>query len=63
MGPSQLRGSNVIVSTGTRPAMDAVPGLAEAQPLTRASELRHDLESVLSGISDAQETQLRATAA
>jgi pyruvate/2-oxoglutarate dehydrogenase complex dihydrolipoamide dehydrogenase (E3) component len=30
----QLRGANVIVSTGTRAAMEAIPGLAESQPLT-----------------------------
>src|SRR5262245_1431552 len=30
----QLRGANVIVSTGTRAALDAIPGVADAQPLT-----------------------------
>ena len=30
----QLRGTNVIVSTGTRAALEEIPGLAEAQPLT-----------------------------
>jgi len=30
----QLRGANVIVSTGTRAALETIPGLAEAQPLT-----------------------------
>src|SRR6266481_9305582 len=30
----QLRGTNVIVSTGTRATLEAIPGLAEAQPLT-----------------------------
>ena len=30
----QLRGANVIVSTGTRAAQETIPGLAEAQPLT-----------------------------
>src|SRR3979490_624930 len=29
----QLRGTNVIVSTGTRATLEAIPGLAEAQPL------------------------------
>src|SRR5579862_6831734 len=29
-----LRGTDVIVSTGTRAALDAIPGLADAQPLT-----------------------------
>lgn len=38
-----LRGSNVIVSTGTSAALSAIPGLAEAQPLTHieALELGH----------------------
>jgi pyruvate/2-oxoglutarate dehydrogenase complex dihydrolipoamide dehydrogenase (E3) component len=35
----QLRGANVIVSTGTRAALDAIPGLAEAQPLTHIEAL------------------------
>src|SRR5438445_966855 len=30
----QLRGANVIVSTGTRAALETIPGLAEARPLT-----------------------------
>src|SRR4051812_37860252 len=30
----QLRGTNVIVSTGTRATLGAIPGLAEVQPLT-----------------------------
>src|SRR6266849_10809365 len=30
----QLRGTNVIVSTGTRASLEPIPGLAEAQPLT-----------------------------
>jgi pyruvate/2-oxoglutarate dehydrogenase complex dihydrolipoamide dehydrogenase (E3) component len=30
----RLRGANVIVSTGTRAAIDPIPGLAEALPLT-----------------------------
>src|SRR5262249_19477296 len=38
----QLRGTNVIVSTGTRPAMEAIPGLAEAQPLTHVEALELD---------------------
>jgi pyruvate/2-oxoglutarate dehydrogenase complex dihydrolipoamide dehydrogenase (E3) component len=40
----QLRGANVIVSTGTRAALETIPGLAEAQPLTRieALELRQN---------------------
>jgi len=37
-----LRGTNVIVSTGTHAALDAVPGLAEAQPLTHIEALELD---------------------
>ncbi len=35
----RLRGTNVIVSTGTRAALDPIPGLAEAQPLTHIETL------------------------
>src|SRR5580698_4568682 len=38
----QLRGANVIVSTGTRAALEAIPGLAEAQPLTHVEALELD---------------------
>src|SRR5438034_746346 len=38
----QLRGTNVIVSTGTRAAVGAIPGLAEAQPLTHIEALELD---------------------
>ena len=38
----RLRGANVIVSTGTRAAVDKVPGLAEAQPLTHIEALELD---------------------
>ena len=38
----QLRGANVIVSTGTRAAVGAIPGLAEAQPLTHIEALELD---------------------
>ena len=38
----QLRGTNVIVSTGTRAALDATPGLLEAQPLTHIEALELD---------------------
>lgn len=38
----QLRGTNVIVSTGTRAALDAIRGLAEAQPLTHIEALELD---------------------
>ena len=30
----QLRGANVIINTGTRAALQPIPGLVEAQPLT-----------------------------
>jgi len=44
-----MRGANVIVSTGTRAALEAIPGLAEAQPLTHieALELDHLPEHLL----------------
>jgi pyruvate/2-oxoglutarate dehydrogenase complex dihydrolipoamide dehydrogenase (E3) component len=35
----QLRGANVIVSTGTRASFEPIPGLAEAQPLTHIEAL------------------------
>ena len=35
----QLRGARVIVNTGTRAALEPVPGLAEAQPLTHIEAL------------------------
>src|SRR5882724_3640619 len=38
----QLRGANVIVSTGTRAALETIPGLAEAQPLTHVEALELD---------------------
>ncbi|MGC2330175.1 MAG: FAD-dependent oxidoreductase [Candidatus Acidiferrales bacterium] len=38
----QLRGTNVIVSTGTHAAVDSIPGLAEAQPLTHVEALELD---------------------
>src|SRR3982074_1607045 len=38
----QLRGAKVIVSTGTRAALDSIPGLAEAQPLTHIEALELD---------------------
>jgi pyruvate/2-oxoglutarate dehydrogenase complex dihydrolipoamide dehydrogenase (E3) component len=37
----QLRGANVMVSTGTR-ALKIIPGLAEAQPLTHIEALELD---------------------
>lgn len=38
----RLRGANVIVSTGTRPALEPVPGLIDAQPLTHIEALELD---------------------
>src|SRR5438552_1915724 len=38
----QMRGANVIVSTGTRAALETSPGLAEAQPLTHIEALELD---------------------
>jgi len=38
----QLRGANVIVSTGTRAALETITGLAEAQPLTHIEALELD---------------------
>jgi pyruvate/2-oxoglutarate dehydrogenase complex dihydrolipoamide dehydrogenase (E3) component len=35
----QLRGANVIVSTGTRASFEPIPGLVEAQPLTHIEAL------------------------
>jgi pyruvate/2-oxoglutarate dehydrogenase complex dihydrolipoamide dehydrogenase (E3) component len=38
----RLWGTNVIVSTGTRAKLEAIPGLAEAQPLTHVEALELD---------------------
>jgi pyruvate/2-oxoglutarate dehydrogenase complex dihydrolipoamide dehydrogenase (E3) component len=38
----QLRGTNVIVSTGTRASLAPIPGLADAQPLTHIEALELD---------------------
>jgi pyruvate/2-oxoglutarate dehydrogenase complex dihydrolipoamide dehydrogenase (E3) component len=38
----QLHSANVIVSTGTRAALESIPGLAEAQPLTHVEALELD---------------------
>jgi pyruvate/2-oxoglutarate dehydrogenase complex dihydrolipoamide dehydrogenase (E3) component len=38
----QLRGAKVIINTGTRAALDPIPGLAEAQPLTHIEALELD---------------------
>lgn len=38
----RLRGANVIVSTGTRPAVEPVAGLIDAQPLTHIEALELD---------------------
>jgi pyruvate/2-oxoglutarate dehydrogenase complex dihydrolipoamide dehydrogenase (E3) component len=48
-GTRLLRGADVVINTGTRPALPAIPGLAEARPLTSESllELRTLPRSVL----------------
>src|SRR5256884_8508711 len=38
----QLRASNVIINTGTRAAIEPVPGLADAEPLTHIEALELD---------------------
>ena len=38
----QLRETNVIISTGTRAALEPIPGLADAQPLTHVEALELD---------------------
>ncbi len=38
----RLRGSNVIVSTGTRAALETIPGLTDARPLTHIEALELD---------------------
>jgi pyruvate/2-oxoglutarate dehydrogenase complex dihydrolipoamide dehydrogenase (E3) component len=38
----QLRGTKVIINTGTRPALDPIPGLFEAEPLTHIEALELD---------------------
>jgi pyruvate/2-oxoglutarate dehydrogenase complex dihydrolipoamide dehydrogenase (E3) component len=38
----QLRGTNVVISTGTRAAFEPIPGLMEAQPLTHIEALELD---------------------
>jgi len=38
----QLRGANVIIGTGTRAALEPIPGIAEAQPLTHVEALELD---------------------
>src|SRR4029077_7633871 len=38
----QLRGTNVIISTGTSAALDPISGLADAQPLTHVEPLELD---------------------
>ncbi len=41
-GTRQLRGTNVIISTGTRATIPPIPGLAEAGPLTHIEALELD---------------------
>jgi pyruvate/2-oxoglutarate dehydrogenase complex dihydrolipoamide dehydrogenase (E3) component len=38
----RIRGQNVIISTGTHATIDAIPGLAEAEPLTHIEALELD---------------------
>lgn len=38
----RLRGADIIVSTGTRPALGKIPGIVEAQPLTHVEALELD---------------------
>ena len=38
----QLKGTNVVINPGTRAAIDSIPGLAEAQPLTHIEALELD---------------------
>lgn len=38
----RLRGTNVIIDTGTRAALEPIPGLVEAQPLTHVEALELD---------------------
>ena len=38
----QLRGTNVVIGTGTHAALEAIPGLADAQPLTHVEALELD---------------------
>jgi pyruvate/2-oxoglutarate dehydrogenase complex dihydrolipoamide dehydrogenase (E3) component len=38
----RLRGANVIISTGTHAALEPIPGLAQAQPLTHIEALELD---------------------
>jgi pyruvate/2-oxoglutarate dehydrogenase complex dihydrolipoamide dehydrogenase (E3) component len=39
----RLRGTDVIISTGTRATLEATPGLAEAEPLTHVEALELDI--------------------
>ena len=43
-GKRQLRGRNIVIGTGTRAKLDAIPGLEEAKPLTHIEAL--ELETV-----------------
>jgi pyruvate/2-oxoglutarate dehydrogenase complex dihydrolipoamide dehydrogenase (E3) component len=38
----QLRGTNVVIGTGTHAALEPIPGLADAQPLTHVEALELD---------------------
>lgn len=41
-GMRRLRGTNVIINTGTRASIEAIPGLIEAEPLTHIEALELD---------------------
>ncbi len=41
-GTRTLRGKNVVINTGTRAAVDSIPGLSEAKPLTHIEALELD---------------------
>jgi pyruvate/2-oxoglutarate dehydrogenase complex dihydrolipoamide dehydrogenase (E3) component len=39
----RLRGTNILIGTGTRATADTIPGLAEANPLTHIEALQLDI--------------------
>ena len=41
-GTRQLRGSKIVIGTGTRATLDAIPGLEAAKPLTHIEALELD---------------------
>jgi pyruvate/2-oxoglutarate dehydrogenase complex dihydrolipoamide dehydrogenase (E3) component len=46
----RLRGANVIVSTGTRAALEPVPGLMDAHPLTHIEALEYSRSCRMAGL-------------